>query len=170
MLNLEKGTKLSRELFDKLLLLQDIISSWLREGRLSDTRIDSRSVSHMISAELDFLARLDIALAGGVDGYEVLRRTRDMYATLHRRGHEIQRDFKDIIALPCSKSVVRPLLDALVDLAEVGFIYSSRAQRLNALIVQWCNNDSEQVKTALREVRLCVGVTMKLQIHCLHIL
>lgn len=165
MFNLAKGTKVSLELFDRLSLLQDDISTWLHEGSQPDLHIDSRSTSHMISAELDFLKRLDTAFDHEDDGYDVLRGVRDAYAALHVRGRRLQTTLKEIIALRCSKGHILSLLDALTDLAEVAFIYSSREQRLNALLVRWCTADSEKVQVALREVRSCLRGLLKRHNH-----
>lgn len=155
MFNLAAGTKLPRDLFTKLSLLQNGILSLLRDGHLFDADLDSRSQSHLISSELSFLRCLDAAFDSDANGYEVLCRTRDTYATLNARSQQIQHAFKDIIAHPVSEGYVRLLLDALTNLGEVACIYSSRVQRLDALLVRWCNGDSEQVQRALREVRSC---------------
>lgn len=155
MFNLPPGTKVHGDLFEKLSELHVQVSDWLNAGRIVDERFGSRSNSHTVSSELDFLQQLDVTSRpeNGTGGYEFLRQHRDTYVSLHRRGQHIQDTFKDVIALPSSKGKVRPLLDALMQVVDTASVHSSRAQRLNALLVRWCSHDPEKVRQALQEVR-----------------
>lgn len=158
MLNLHAGTKVRRDLFEKLSSLHVQVSDWLRDGSLSDSQLGSCSSFHILSSELDFLRCLDAASDTeiGASGYEFLRRHRDMYVTLQRRGREIQDTFKGVIGLRSCKGKVQPLLDALVQLVGIAAVHSSRAQRFNALLVCWCSTNDEKVRKALQEVRFRV--------------
>lgn len=155
MFNLHAGTKVHRDLFEQLSPLHVQVSDWLSDGRVADERFGSRSNFRLVSSELEFLQRLDVTSgsANGTGGYEFFRQHRDTYVSLHRRGQQIQDTLKDVLALPSSKGKIRPLLDALMQVADTAAVHSSRAQRLNALLVRWCSEDPENVRMALREVR-----------------
>lgn len=153
--NLDAGTKLHGDLFEKLSVLHVQFLNWLSDGKAVDEQFGSRSSFCMVSSELDFLQRLDSTSGSdnGTGGYEFLRQNRDSYVSLHRRGRQIQDTLKDVITLSSSKRKIRPLLDALMQVTDTVSVHSSRAQRLNALLVRWCSEDPEKVRDALQEVR-----------------
>lgn len=157
-LNLDAGTKVRSDLFEKLSSLHVQVSNWLRDGSLFDAQLGSCSSFHILSSELDFLQRLDVesGAENGTSGFDFLRRHRDIYVSLQRRGRQIHDTFRVVIGLRSCKGKVEPLLDALMQLVDVAAVHSSRAQRFNALLVRWCSDNDEKVRKALQEVRfLC---------------